>query len=83
MRKTLITAAVAATLFSTAAYAATDTGNIKTLDPTKKEVTLVDGKVFIAPTNWTFASYAVGEKVKVTYHTASGKMLATAIIKVS
>ena len=85
MRKSLITAAVAATFLTHAAFAASvsDTGTIKSLDAAKHQVTLADGKVFEAPAGWSFTTYKVGDKVKVTYETQGGKMMASEIIKSS
>jgi hypothetical protein len=85
MRKSLVTAALAATFLATAAFAAasTDMGTIKSLDPVKHLVTLSDGKVFAAPTGWNFTTYKVGDKVKVTYELKGGKMMASEIIKES
>ena len=85
MRKSLVTAALAATFLSTAAVAAsiTDTGTIKSLDAVKHLVTLADGKVFEAPAGWSFTTYKVGDKVKVTYELQGGKMMASQIIKES
>jgi Cu/Ag efflux protein CusF len=83
MRKSLVTAALAASFLTTAAFAAsiTETGAIKLLDATKHQVTLADGKVFQVPAGWKFADYKVGEKVKVTYELQNGKMMASEIIK--
>ena len=85
MRKSLVTAALAATFLTHAAFAAsvTDTGAIKSLDASKHLVTLADGKVFEAPAGWSFTTYKVGDKVKVTYETENGKMMASEIIKAS
>ena len=85
MRKSLVTAALAATFLTHAAFAAsvTDTGAIKSLDAAKHQVTLADGKVFEAPAGWAFTTYKVGDKVKVTYETQNGKMMASEIIKSS
>jgi hypothetical protein len=85
MRKSLVTAALAATFLTTAAFAAStiDTGTIKSLDAVKHLVTLADGKVFEAPAGWSFTTYKVGDKVKVTYELQGGKMMASAIIKES
>lgn len=85
MRKSLVSAALAASLLTTAAFAAsaTDIGAIKSLDATKHLVTLADGKVFQAPAGWSFSAYKVGEKVKVTYEVQDGKMMASEIVNAS
>jgi Cu/Ag efflux protein CusF len=83
MRKSIIVAALAATLVSGAALAAatTDTGAIKSLDAAKSLVTLADGKVFQAPAGWNFANYKVGDKVRVIYEMQNGKMTASEIVR--
>jgi hypothetical protein len=86
VRKSLVTAALAATFLTTAAFAAsaaTDSGTIKSLDAVKHLVTLADGKVFEAPAGWSFTTYKIGDKVKVTYQLQGGKMMASEIIKES
>ena len=85
MRKSLVTAALAASFLTTAAFAAatTDTGAIKSLDAALHQVTLADGKVFQAPVGWNFTTYKVGDKAKVTYELQNGKMMASEIIKTS
>jgi Cu/Ag efflux protein CusF len=86
MRKSLLSVAIATTVLATSAYAASilsDTGSIKTLDSTKHQVTLADGKVFTAPTGWAFANYKAGDKVRVTYDMMDGKRVATQIARTS
>jgi Cu/Ag efflux protein CusF len=81
MRKSLISAALAASLVSTVAFAAnqTDSGTIKTLDSVKHQLTLADGKIFALPAAWDGAGFKIGDKVKVTYEMQSGKMMANAV----
>jgi hypothetical protein len=84
MRKSLVTAALAASIISTAAFAATsDVGPIKALDQAKHQLTLIDGKVFTLPATWSSAGFKVGDKVKVTYQIQNGKMMASEVTKTS
>ena len=87
MRKSLISAALAAFVVTTAgaAFAAstTDTSTIKALDPAKHKITLTDGRTFQVPATWKFSDYKVGEKVKVTYQTQNGKMMASDVQRAS
>ena len=81
MRKSFITAVLAASVISTAAFAApaTDAGAIKAMDIAKHQLTLADGKMFDLPATWKGTGYKVGDKVKVTYETQNGKMMASAV----
>jgi Cu/Ag efflux protein CusF len=85
MRKSLISAALAASLISTAAFAAsqTDTGAIKALDEGKHILTLADGKIFDLPATWKGTGFKVGDKVKVTYEMQNGKMMASEVAHAS
>jgi len=85
MRKSLVTAAFAASIISaTAAFAATaDVGPIKTLDQAKHQLILTDGKVFTLPAAWKGTGFKVGDKVKVTYQIQNGKMMASEVSKAS
>jgi Protein of unknown function (DUF1344) len=83
MRKSLAIAAVAASLISTAAFAATATDSIKAIDSGKHMLTLADGKVFDLPAAWKPTGFKVGDKVTVTYEMQSGKMMASAVAHAS
>ena len=85
MRKSLVIAAVAASLVSGAALAAnvTDTGAIKALDQAKHSLTLADGKVFSLPAAWKATGFKIGDKVKITYEVTNGKMMANAVTHAS
>jgi len=84
MRKSLVVAAVAASLLSATAFAATsDVSSIKAIDAAKHQLTLSDGKIFVVPATWSAASFKVGDKVKVTYTLKGGKMMASDVIKAS
>jgi hypothetical protein len=85
MRKSLISAAVAASLISTVAFAATQTesGSIKVLDAVKHSLTLADGKIFETPATWSATGFKIGDKVKVTYEMRDGKMVASAVAHAS
>ena len=85
MRKSLVSAALAASLISTVAFAAaqSDSGAIKTLDTVKHQLTLADGKIFDLPASWSGSGFKIGDKVKVTYETQNGKMMASAVTHAS
>ena len=76
--KKLTSAAVASLLLSSAALAATETGNIKTLDTAKKEFVLDTGKTFEAPVV-KLDTFKVGDRVMVEYDTKDGKMIASKV----
>jgi Protein of unknown function (DUF1344) len=83
MRKSLVIAAVAASMISTAAFAAADTGAIKVIDAAKHQLSLADGKVFELPAAWKPTGFKVGDKVTVTYEMKNGKMEASAVAHAS
>jgi hypothetical protein len=84
MRKSLVAAALAASILSTAAFAATaDVGQIKLIDSAKHQLTLMDGKVFMLPSTFSATGFKVGDKVKVTYTLQNGKMMASEVSKSS
>jgi Cu/Ag efflux protein CusF len=85
MRKSLISAALAASLISSVALAATQTadGSIKTLDIKKHQMTLSDGKSFELPAAWKGTGFKVGDKVTVTYEAQNGKMMVSAVTHAS
>jgi len=78
--KRLIIAAAAVTLMTGAAFAATDAGTIKQIDPKSDAITLDDGNTFTLAEGTEAESLKVGQTVKVTYHLKSGKMVATEIV---
>ena len=83
MRKSLVTAALAASIVSATAFAATsDVGPIKAIDAAKHQLTLADGKIFVLPANFA-STFKVGDKVKVTYTMQGGKMMASDVAKAS
>jgi Protein of unknown function (DUF1344) len=83
MRKSLIIAAAAASIISSAAFAATATDSIKSIDKTKHTLTLADGKVYDTPATWKATGFKVGDKVTVTYDMKDGKMMASAVAHAS
>jgi Cu/Ag efflux protein CusF len=84
MRKSLVIAALAASILSVPALAATaDVGPIKAIDSTKHQLTLSDGKVFMLPSSFSASGFKVGDKVKVTYTMQNGKMVASEVSKTS
>jgi Cu/Ag efflux protein CusF len=81
MRKSLILSSLVAVFVAGGALAAnlSDSGTIKSIDSTKHQVTLSDGKTFVVPASMKLNNYKVGEKVRVTYQTKNGQMAATDI----
>jgi Cu/Ag efflux protein CusF len=66
---------------STAALAAaqTKTGDIKSTDSVKHELTLANGDRFEVGSNVKLDKFKAGDKVAVTYETKDGKMMASKI----
>lgn len=84
--KKLMIAASAATLLavsSLAASAAEATGAITAVDAASLSVTLDDGKTYVLPSGFDTAALKPGQKVKITYDDANGKMTATAVVPAS
>ena len=82
MRKLMIAAAAAALFASVSIAAAADvTGSITAVDPTAGTVTLDSGQTFTVgeALKADIANWKVGQKVKITYDEADGKMTATAV----
>ncbi len=73
-------AAIAFVSATTLAFAATDTGAIKTIDATRPAITLADGKLFLLAKTFKVADLKVGEKVTVTYDMKGSDMVATAVV---
>jgi Cu/Ag efflux protein CusF len=78
--KRLIIAAAALTLMTGAAFAATDTGTIKQIDPKSDAITLDDGMTFTLAEGTEAESLKIGQKVSVTYAVKAGKMVASKIV---
>jgi Cu/Ag efflux protein CusF len=78
--KRLIIAATMVVLVTGGAFAATDTGVIKKVDPNKDAITLDDGNTFTLAEGAEAESFKVGQKVAATYTLESGKMIATKIV---
>jgi hypothetical protein len=78
--KRMIIAAAAITLMTGAAFAATDTGTIKQINPKSDAITLDDGNTFTLAEGTEAESLKVGQKVTVTYTLKAGKTAATKII---
>jgi hypothetical protein len=85
MRKLMIAASAAALLAASSlvASAADVTGSITSVDAAAMSVTLDDGKTYALPSGFNAASLQAGQKVKITYDDANGKMTATAIVPAS
>ena len=78
----MLTCAVLAAAFvgaTSVAFAADATGKIKSLDTSKKMITLDDGQSFMAPLSVKLSNFKVGEKVTVSYTKAGDKMDATSV----
>lgn len=75
------TAAMASTLFSATAFAATSTkiGEIKSTDTAKQEIVLSGGETFEVAKSVKLDALKAGEKVKITYDMKDGKMVASAV----
>jgi Cu/Ag efflux protein CusF len=82
MRKMMIAAGAAALLATVSLASAADvTGSITAVDATAATVTLDNGSTYTLPANADKSAWKVGDKVKITYDTANGKMTATAVAK--
>jgi len=81
MRKLMIAAGAAALIAtsSLAALAAEATGAIASVDASAGTVTLDSGGTFALPSSMDAAALQVGQKVKIIYDEADGKMTATAV----
>lgn len=73
--------ATLAALASSAALAAsqTKTGDVKSTDPAKHELTLATGDTFTVKNGIKLDKIKAGEKVAVTYEQKDGKMLASKV----
>jgi Cu/Ag efflux protein CusF len=80
--KRLIMSAASVAIMTGVAFAATDSGVIKHIDPKSDAITLDDGKTFTLAEGTEAESLKVGQKVEVTYDLKSGKMVATKILVV-
>lgn len=80
--KSVPTLAIAALIaLSASAYAATQTktGDIKSTDAAKHELTLSDGATFSVPGKMKLDTFKAGDKVAITYETKGGKMVASKV----
>jgi len=80
--KQLIIAVATLALMTGAAFAASDTGTIKQINPNSDAITMDDGKTFILAEGTEAESLKIGQKVSVTYDMKAGKMVATKIVVV-
>lgn len=73
---------VAVALFSTAALAATETktGEVKSTDATKHQLSLSTGETFEVGSKVKLDKVKVGEKVTVTFENKNGKMEASKVV---
>jgi Cu/Ag efflux protein CusF len=83
MSKKLVAPLVFAGLaaLSTAALAATQTatGDVKSTDAAKHELTLSNGETFEVSTHVKLEKFKTGDKVAITYDTKDGKMVASKV----
>lgn len=73
---------VAVALFSTSALAATETktGEVKTTDVAKHQLSLATGETFDVGSHVKLDKVKVGEKVTVTFENKNGKMEASKVV---
>jgi Cu/Ag efflux protein CusF len=73
---------VAVALFSSAAMAATETktGEVKTTDVAKHQLSLASGETFEVGSHVKLDKVKVGEKVTITFESKNGKMEASKIV---
>ena len=64
---------------ASAAFGATDIGVIKSINPKGDAIILEDGKTFVLAEGTEAESLKVGEKVKITFKSKAGKMVATKV----
>jgi Cu/Ag efflux protein CusF len=69
------------TALSASAYAAaqTKTGDVKSTDIAKHELTLNSGDTFSVPSGVKLDRFKAGDKVAITYETKDGKMVASKV----
>lgn len=80
--KVIPTLAFAAlTALSATAYAATQTksGDVKSTDAAKRELTLSSGDTFEIPSQVKLDKFKAGDKVAITYEMKDGKMVASKV----
>jgi len=81
MSKKVLAPLTLATLaaFSTASLAASKTGDVKSTDVAKHELTLASGDTFEVGTTVKLDKFKAGDKVAITYDTKDGKMIASKV----
>jgi Cu/Ag efflux protein CusF len=75
----LVLAAVTAMASSALAASMTKTGDIRSTDAAKHELTLSSGETFTVDSHVKLGSFKTGDKVAVTYDTKDGKKLASKV----
>lgn len=70
---------VSAISLSSAAFAATATGTIQSMNSKAMTLTLNKGRSYMLPAGFKAANLKVGEKVKVAYHMVGKKHEATTV----
>ena len=79
MRKLIAPIAAGVLVISTAVFAATASGTVKSVDAKAGTVTLDDGVTYMLPSTVKADTIKVGSKVKVTFDKTGGKMVASKI----
>jgi Cu/Ag efflux protein CusF len=75
----LVLAAVTAMASSALAASMTKTGDIRSTDAAKHELTLSSGETFTVDSHVKLGSFKTGDKVAVTYDTKDGRKLASKV----
>jgi hypothetical protein len=80
MRIFILSTTVAAFLATAPpAFADSDTGTVKSVNPKGDAITLDDGKTFTLAEGTEAESVKIGSKVKITFTMKSGKMIASKV----
>jgi Cu/Ag efflux protein CusF len=75
----LVMAGLTALSASAFAAAQTKTGDVKSTDIAKHELTLASGDTFEVPNGVKLEKFKAGDKVAITYETKDGKMMASKV----
>jgi Cu/Ag efflux protein CusF len=79
MRKMIVPIAAGLLVIAAAAFAATASGTVKSVDPKAGTVTLDDGVTYMLPATVKANTIKVGSKVTVTFDKTGGKMVASKV----
>jgi len=64
---------------STAAFAAAQTGDVRSTDAAKHELVLTNGNTFEVGSKVKLDKFKAGDKVSIVYETKDGKMMASKV----